>query len=66
LIGAIARKGNVVCEVLEDTDKVTMHKFVLRTVSERVSLLSTDDHPNYKALRVYGNRHRTVTHRDGE
>jgi len=66
VIGATARKGNVVAEVIENTEMRTMEKFVQRTVSEKVSLLSTDEHPNYRRMRVLGYRHRTVNHSYGE
>jgi transposase-like protein len=42
VIGAIARKGNVVCKVLEDTTAATTNKFVREVVSRRVSLVATD------------------------
>ncbi len=50
VIGAIARKGNVVCQLIETADRVTMSKFVRQTVSEGVSLVATDEHSGYKRL----------------
>ncbi|MGH7183089.1 MAG: IS1595 family transposase [Nitrospiraceae bacterium] len=50
VIGAIARKGNVVCQMIETADRVTMSKFVRQTVSEGVSLVATDEHSGYKRL----------------
>jgi transposase-like protein len=35
VIGAISRKGNVVCKVIEDTSTETMSKFVRQTVAQR-------------------------------
>lgn len=42
VIGAIARKGNVVCQVIEKTNAATLDRFVRETVSEKVSLVTTD------------------------
>lgn len=65
VIGAIARKGNVVCQIIENTDRLTLSNFVRNTVSERVSLVATDEHSGYARL----NRqfpHQTVSHAKGE
>ncbi len=51
VIGAIARKGMVVAKVVENTTKKTLDRFVRSTVSERVSLVATDDAPQYEDLR---------------
>lgn len=50
VIGAIARKGNVVCQVIENTDRMTMSQFVNKAVSDRASLVATDEHPGYARL----------------
>ena len=61
MIGAIARKGNVVCKMIEAADRVTMSKFVRETVGEGVSLVVTDEHSGYKRLgRTYP--HEIVNH----
>lgn len=65
VIGAIARKGNVVCRIIENTDRQTMSQFVRQTVGDRVSLVATDEHPGYGRLkREYP--HQTVNHFKGE
>ncbi len=65
VIGAIARKGNVVCEIIENTDRITLSNFVRQTVSENVSLVATDEHTGYTRLkRQYP--HQTVNHARGE
>ncbi|HEY2772626.1 MAG TPA: IS1595 family transposase [Candidatus Binatia bacterium] len=66
VIGAIARKGNVVCKVIEETDKKTMQDFVKRTVSPKVSLIASDDHTNYSQLDRLGFQHESVVHSRGE
>jgi hypothetical protein len=50
IIGAVQRKGNVVTRVLQFISKEDMQKFVRETVSEKVSLLATDEHRGYMGL----------------
>jgi len=50
VIGAISRKGNVVCKVIEDTSMETMSRFVRQTVSPNVSLVATDEAAGYQKL----------------
>ena len=49
VIGAIARKGNVVCQLIEAADKYTLSNFVRQTVSDQVSLVATDEAAGYGA-----------------
>ncbi len=42
VIGAISRKGNVVCQMIERTDAKTLNDFVRKTVSDKVDLVATD------------------------
>jgi transposase-like protein len=60
IIGAVQRKGNVVTRVLQFISKEDMQKFVREVVSEKVSLLATDEHRGYAGLREYP--HKTVMH----
>ena len=66
VIGAIARKGNVVAQVIEDTDRWTMERFVRLTVNPNVSLVATDEHAGYARLNQLGFSHGTVKHKAGE
>jgi hypothetical protein len=50
VIGAIARKGNVVCKVIENTSRQTMMKFVRQTVDSKVALVATDEAAGYQKL----------------
>jgi transposase-like protein len=50
VIGAIARKGNVVCKVIENTSAQTMTRFVRQTVDSKVSLVATDEAAGYQKL----------------
>jgi transposase-like protein len=65
VIGAIARKGNVVCQVIETTDRLTFTNFVRQTVSENISLVATDEHTGYARLKRQF-PHQTVNHNKGE
>lgn len=65
VIGAIARKGNVVCQIIEGTDGVTLGNFVRQTVSEGVSLVATDEAYGYRGLKSQF-PHQTVNHVKGE
>jgi transposase-like protein len=66
VIGAISRKGNVVCQMIEHADAATLNGFVRKAVSGKVDLVATDDNPGYEYLRALGYKHDTVTHSDGE
>jgi len=50
VIGAISRKGNVVCQAIQNTKRETLQKFVKETVSSKVTLLATDEHLPYGKL----------------
>jgi transposase-like protein len=65
VIAAIARKGNVVCKVVENTDMPTLDSFVRKTVSDKVELVATDEARGYGALKD-SYPHDTVTHSAGE
>jgi transposase-like protein len=67
VIGAIARKGKVVAKVIQETDRKTLQSFVRETVSHKVSLVVTDQHPSYQHLPFFtGLPHDTVDHSKGE
>jgi len=66
VIGAIARKGNVVCEVIDRVTATTLHNFVRHTVADNVSLIATDAHPGYRGLKATGLPHESVNHMQGE
>ncbi len=66
VIGAISRKGNVVCRMIEHADAKTLNGFVRKAVSEKVDLVATDDHPGYGYLTASGFKHGAVNHSAGE
>jgi transposase-like protein len=66
VIGAISRKGNVVCQVIERTDAATLNRFVRKAISDKVDLVATDEWGGYEHLREFGYRHETIAHSQGE
>jgi transposase-like protein len=56
VVGAVQRKGNVVARVIERVDRETLVGFIREAVSNKVSLLATDD------LRAYDNLDREFPH----
>ena len=65
VVGAIARKGNVVARVIGSQDAPTLAAFVRKMVSNKVSLLATDEKEDYKYV-DREMRHRAVKHSKGE
>jgi ISXO2-like transposase domain/Transposase zinc-ribbon domain len=57
VIGAVSRKGNVVARVIANTSAETFNAFVRQAVSEKVSLIATDEHASY------GDLHKTFPHK---
>jgi transposase-like protein len=64
VVGAVSRKGNVVARVIANTDTATLDGFVRHAVSEKVSLIATDEHPGYRKLKD-NFPHDFVTHSSG-
>jgi hypothetical protein len=60
IIGAVSRKGNVVARVLRLVNKDAACAFVREVVSNKVSLLATDESSVYSSLKEY--THATVDH----
>jgi predicted RNA-binding Zn-ribbon protein involved in translation (DUF1610 family) len=50
VVGAVERKGSVVARVIRHTDTATMEGFVRQAVSDKVSLIATDEHAGYRNL----------------
>ena len=50
VIGAVERKGNVVARVLDHLNVAAVHEFVHEVVSDKVSLLATDNWTGYDRL----------------
>jgi transposase-like protein len=65
IVGAISRRGNVVARVLGVASQFTLQEFVREAVSNKVSLLATDEHPAYRTLEGFPT-HKTVKHSAGE
>ena len=65
VIGAIARKGNVVCKVIENLGHMNLDGFVREAVSDKVSLVVTDEGGGYGRL-GQSFPHEVVTHSANE
>ena len=63
VIGAISRKGNVTCRVIEAMDTETVGQFVKDTINDVVELVATDDHKVYEHM-YWGplRKHESVNH----
>ena len=62
VIGAVQRKGKVICRVIDNCRTETLEHFIRQAVSTDVSLLATDDHGGYRDLQRSGYRHGSVSH----
>lgn len=62
VVGAVERKGNVVARVIERADTATLNSFIREAISEKVSLIATDEHPGYRNVK----NHKTVCHSSGQ
>jgi transposase-like protein len=62
IIGAVSRKGNVIARALNHLDKRAAEWFVREMVSDKVSLLATDESPIYDGLNSEYPR-QTINHR---
>src|SRR5580700_4608721 len=65
IVGAISRKGKVTARVVESVDGATLKGFVREVVSEKVSLLATDQWVGYRGLsKDYP--HEVINHAQGQ
>lgn len=64
VVGAVSRKGNVVARVLSVASQYTLDSFVREAVSNKVSLLCTDEHRGYVHLTDFP--HEVVKHSAGQ
>jgi hypothetical protein len=62
VVGAVERGGNVVARVMSRVNKPALEGFIREAVSNRVSLICTDEFPGYFDLTRRGYFHRTVDH----
>jgi hypothetical protein len=65
VVGAVSRKGNVVARVIGRVDAATLKGFVRGAVSEKVSLLVTDQWVGYRGLDAEY-PHEVINHAKGE
>jgi transposase-like protein len=62
IIGAVQRKGNVVARVLGLITRRSAEEFIRETVSNKVSLIATDESGAYHGLNKAGYPHASVNH----
>lgn len=65
VIGAISRKGNVIARVLNKVTREHAERFIRETISDKVSLLATDEHGAYRYLSAKY-PHKSVNHNAGQ
>ncbi len=65
IVGAVSRKGNAVCRVIENVRAATLINFVNEAVSTKVSLLCTDQYVGYRSLDA-DYPHGVIDHARGE
>lgn len=68
VVGAISRKGNVVCKIIENAEASTLDSFIAEAVNEDCHLLATDTSNAYRGVGRgrYGRNHATANHGRGE
>lgn len=66
VIGAIERNGNVVARVLRRVTSQAAEEFVREVISDKVSLIATDEARAYKRIRRFGLPHQSVNHEAGQ
>ncbi len=66
IVGAAQRGGSVRLKVVPSTDAATLDAFVREALSQRVTLVATDEHAGYRLLGKHGYNHGVVKHKDHE
>jgi len=66
VIGAIACKRSVVCQMIEATDASRLEGFVDETIADNIDIVTTDEHAGYSRLTRLGPPHHAVSHSTGE
>jgi len=66
VVGAVSRKGNVVARVIDTVSADLLTTFVEEAVSNKVSLLVTDQWIGYNRLKGLGFPHEIIRHAAGE
>ncbi len=66
VIGAISRKGNVVCQMIERTDTEALTGFVRQVTKAKATLVITDEAKGYDPISIYDREHYFVRHSANE
>lgn len=62
VIGVIQRGGKVRLEVIDRTDRKTLHRFIKDNISPDTELIITDDWKAYKGIGDHDTKHEVVNH----
>jgi len=65
VIGAVQRKGNVIARVLNKVTRENAEWFVKEMISDKVSLIASDENRIYHRLNATGFPHGSVNHHEG-
>lgn len=65
VVGAVKRKGNVIARVIDNVKRDTLEAFIRETVSDKVSLVCTDDFGGYNRTH-YRYPHGVINHSEGK
>src|SRR5208283_1446015 len=67
VIGAISRKGNVVCQMIEHVSANQAESFIRKVVdTDKIELIATDEGGEFRRLKGAGYPHETVDHKAEE
>jgi len=67
VIGAISRKGNLVCQMVEEVSANQAERFIRKVVdTDKVELITTDEGGEFRRLKGQGYPHDTVDHKADE
>ena len=66
VIGVIQRGGKVRLQVIDRTDRKTLHRFINDHTAPDTEVIVTDDYYAYRGIGDHDTKHEVVNHRDKE
>lgn len=67
VIGAISRKGNVVCQMIEHVSAPQAERFIRKVVdTDKLELIASDEGGEFRRLKAFGYPHETMDHKAEE
>src|SRR4029077_8174645 len=61
-IGAVQREGNIRLQVIQHSEKATLHQFIKDNTDPKTEAIYTDELPAYNGIADADTRHETVNH----